>query len=146
MEKIVRRYAAYFPRWCQAFGDHRTGSGSEKGRAVEWLVGEGCVGVIVLPEDRRYRLMHELLGDHRIRKSSFISARCTPQPSRLRRRSRLLAIPAMRRLHQLLLDSEEETHMFLAYHLIYPPGTRIITVSLKPPLRAALQGNGPTGG
>jgi hypothetical protein len=24
--------------------------------------------------------------------------------------------------------------MFLTYHLIYPPGTRIITVSSKPPL------------
>jgi hypothetical protein len=33
-----------------------------------------------------------------------------------------------------LLLAGDETHMFLTYHLIYPPGTRIITVSLKPPL------------
>jgi hypothetical protein len=25
-------------------------------------------------------------------------------------------------------------HMFLSYHLIYPPGTRIITVSRRSPL------------
>jgi hypothetical protein len=32
--------------------------------------------------------------------------------------------------------------MFLTYHLIYPPGTRIITVSQQAAAGAALQGNG----
>ena len=39
MEKIVRRYSAFIPRWCQAFGDHQPDPGGE-GRAVEWLIGE----------------------------------------------------------------------------------------------------------
>jgi hypothetical protein len=51
MEKIVHRYSAHFPRWCQAFGDHVPDPGGEA-RAVEWLVGADCVGVIVLPEIR----------------------------------------------------------------------------------------------
>ena len=33
-----------------------------------------------------------------------------------------------------LLLGVDEAPMFLTYHLIYPPGTRIITVSRKPPL------------
>jgi hypothetical protein len=129
MEKIVRRYAAHFPRWCQAFGDHLPDPGGE-GRAVEWLVGEGCVGVIVLPEVRRL-LMHELLG---------------PQKPHLEFRQRSLSLnrydydevevlghSGYAALRELLLAGDE-THMFLTYHLIYPPGTRIITVSLKSPL------------
>jgi len=36
-------------------------------------------------------------------------------------------------LRELLLGVDE-AHMFLTYPLIYPPGTRIITVARKPPL------------
>ena len=32
-----------------------------------------------------------------------------------------------------LLRDAETVHLFLTYHLIYPPGTRIITVSSKAP-------------
>jgi hypothetical protein len=32
-----------------------------------------------------------------------------------------------------LLKNAETVHLFLTYHLIYPPGTRIITVSGKAP-------------
>jgi CBS domain-containing protein len=60
MERIIHRYSAHFPRWCQAFGDHVPDPGGEA-RAVEWLVGADCVGVIVLPEIR-HLLTHELLG------------------------------------------------------------------------------------
>ena len=60
MEKIVHRYSAHFPRWCQALGDHVPDPGGEA-RAVEWLVGVDCVGVIVLPEIR-HLLTHGLLG------------------------------------------------------------------------------------
>ena len=129
MEKIIRRYSAYFPRWCQAFGDHEPDPVGEA-RAVEWLVGADSVGVIVLPEIR-YRLMHELLGENH------------PEIEFQRRSIRLnrhhydevevLGHPGYAALRELLLGSEE-AHMFLAYHLIYPPGTRIITVSRKPPL------------
>jgi hypothetical protein len=102
VEKIVRRYSAFIPRWCQAFGDHQPDPGGE-GRAVEWLIGEDSVGVILLPEIR-HRLMQELL-----RHAGYGA------------------------LRELLLG-EAEVHMYLTYHLIYPPGTRIITLSRKAPL------------
>jgi hypothetical protein len=129
MEKIIHRYSAYIPRWCQAFGDHVPDPGGEA-RAVEWLVGTDCVGVIVLPEIRN-RLMHELLGQNRP-ELEFLK-----RSVRLNRRDydevTVLGHPGYAALHELLLGSEE-AHMFLTYHLIYPPGTRIITVSRKAPL------------
>lgn len=129
MEKIIHRYSAYIPRWCQAFGDHVPDPGGE-GRAVEWLVGADCVGVIVLPEIR-HRLMHELLGQ------SKPDVEFRQRSLRLNQwdyaESEVLGHPGYAALRELLLGSES-AHMFLTYHLIYPPGTRIITVSRKPPL------------
>jgi hypothetical protein len=129
MEKTIRRYTAYFPRWCQAFGDHLPDPGGE-GRAVEWLIGVDCVGVIVLPEVRRI-LMHELLGPNRpeleFRQRSLRLNRHDYQEVEV------LGHAGYAALWELLLRNEE-AHMFLCYHLIYPPGTRIITLSRKPPL------------
>jgi hypothetical protein len=92
-------------------------------------VGADCVGVIVLPEIR-YRLMHELLGENP-------GTRVHRRSVRLNRHDydevEVLGHPGYAALRELLLGSEE-AHMFLTYHLIYPPGTRIITVSRKPPL------------
>jgi CBS domain-containing protein len=83
-----------FPRWCQAFGDHVPDPGGEA-RAVEWLVGADCVGVIVLPEIR-HRLMHELLGPRSKPELEF-----RQRSVRLNRRDydevRCSGIPAMRR-------------------------------------------------
>ena len=129
MDRIVRRYAAYFPRWCQAFGDHVPDPGGE-GRAVEWLVGDDCVGVILLPEVRRF-LMHELLGPQT--PELALGQRSIQLNRHTYREVSVLGQPGYVALRALLLG-HEETHMFLTYHLIYPPGTRIVTVSRKPPL------------
>jgi hypothetical protein len=129
MEKIVHRYSAHFPRWCQAFGDHVPDPGGEA-RAVEWLVGVDCVGVIVLPEIR-HRLTHELLG------AKTPELEFCARSLRLNQRDyaevTVIGHPGYAALRELLLGVDE-AHMFLTYHLIYPPGTRIITVSRKPPL------------
>ena len=45
----------------------------------------------------------------------------------------ILRHPGYAALRELLLG-EAEVHMYLTYHLIYPPGTRIITLSRKAPL------------
>jgi hypothetical protein len=45
----------------------------------------------------------------------------------------VLGHPGYAALRELLLGPEE-AHMYLTYHLIYPPGTRIITLSQKSPL------------
>jgi hypothetical protein len=129
MEKIIHRYAAHFPRWCQAFGDHLPDPGGEA-RAVEWLVGDDCVGVIVLPEIR-HRLMHELLGPKQP-ELAFGSRSVRLNRYDYQERA-VLGHPGYAALRELLCGSDQ-VHMFLSYHLIYPPGTRIITVSRKSPL------------
>jgi len=129
MQKNVHRYSAYFPRWCQAFGDHTPDPGGE-GRAVEWLVSEDSVGLVVLPEVRRI-LQHELLG------TSEPHLEFATHAVRLNRHefseAGVLAHPGYAALRTLLLGNDE-LHLFLTYHLIYPPGTRIITASRKAPL------------
>lgn len=129
MEKIIHRYSAHFPRWCQAFGDHVPDPGGEA-RAVEWLIGADCVGVILLPEIR-HLLMHELLGQ-KVPELEF-----RQRSVRLNRHDyhevTVLGHPGYAALRELLLGPEE-AHMYLTYHLIYPPGTRIITLSRKSPL------------
>ncbi|EXI65150.1 MAG: hypothetical protein AW08_03422 [Candidatus Accumulibacter adjunctus] len=129
MDKLVHRYSAFFPRWCQAFGDHAPDPFGEA-RAVEWVIGVDSVGVIVLPEVRHW-LMHELLAE----KHPEVEFR--QRSIRLNRRDydevEVLATAGYSALRELLLGCDE-AHMFLTYHLIYPPGTRIITISSKPPL------------
>jgi len=129
MEKIVHRYSAHLPRWCQALGDYVPDPGGEA-RAVEWLVGADCVGVIVLPEIR-HRLTHELLGS-KTPELEF-GARSLRLNQRDYKEVTVLGHPGYAALRELLFGVDE-AHMFLTYHLIYPPGTRIITVSRKPPL------------
>ena len=129
MEKNIRRYSAFIPRWCQAFGDHAPDPGGE-GRAVEWLLGADSVGVVVLPDIRRF-LTHELLGAQQPRLE--LGARCVRLNQRTYAEMNILGHPGYAALRELLLGPGD-AYMFLTYHLIYPPGTRIITISRKPPL------------
>ena len=129
MNKIIRRYSAFIPRWCQAFGDHTPDPHGEA-HAVEWLIGENCVGVILLPEIR-HRLMHQLLGKSEPRIEVSATA-VTLNDHTFVERS-VLGHQGFGALRQLLRE-RTETHMFLTYHLIYPPGTRIITLSGQAPM------------
>ena len=129
MEKKIRRYSAFIPRWCQAFGDHAPDPGGE-GRAVEWLLGADSVGVVVLPEIRRF-LTHELLGAQQ--PALELGERFVRLNQRTYAEMNILGHPGYTALRQLLLAADD-AYMFLTYHLIYPPGTRIITISRKPPL------------
>ncbi|WP_313953241.1 hypothetical protein [Accumulibacter sp.] len=129
MEKTIRRYSAYIPRWCQAFGDHAPDPGGE-GRAVEWLVGADAVGVVVLPDIRRM-LTHELLGAQE--PALEVGERLVRLNRRTFDQRNVLGHPGYAALRELLLGAGE-AHMYLTYHLIHPPGTRIITISRKAPL------------
>jgi hypothetical protein len=129
MDREVRRYRAYFPRWCQSFGDHMPEPGGE-GRAVEWLVGEHSVGAIVLPEIRAM-LIRELLGSRKPR--VIVRERSLSLGELNFHDDEICGHPGCAALFDLLLNAET-VHMFLTYHLIYPPETRIITVSSKAPL------------
>lgn len=129
MNRIIRRYSAFIPRWCQSSGGHVPDPHGEA-RAVEWLIGEDCVGIILLPEIR-HRLMHELLGrpEPRLEIGAAV-VKLNDHPFVERPVLGQSGFAALREL----LHARSETHMFLTYHLIYPPGTRIITLSGKAPM------------
>ncbi|MGB4910817.1 MAG: hypothetical protein WBO95_01490 [Candidatus Dechloromonas phosphoritropha] len=128
MDREVRRYRSYFPSWCQTFGDHVPDQCGE-GRAVEWLLGERCVGAIAAPEIRNM-LIRELFGS---RKPRVIVRQGAARLGELEYRdAEVCGHPGYAALLDLLVNAET-VHMFLTYHLIYPPGTRIITVSSKGP-------------
>jgi len=128
MDREVRRYRAYFPSWCQAFGDHVPDPGGE-GRAVEWLVGEHCLGAIIVP-DIRDMLIRELFGSRKPRVIVRDGSMCLGDMDF--RDAEVCGHPGYAALRDVLKNAET-VHLFLTYHLIYPPGTRIITVSSKAP-------------
>jgi len=128
MDREVRRYRAFFPSWCQTFGDHLPDEGGE-GQAVEWLFGEHSIGAIVVPRIGEM-LMRELIGSRKprviVRKGSMCLGETQFSDAEFCRHPGYVALLD-------LLSNAETVHLFLTYHLIYPPGTRIITVSSKPP-------------
>lgn len=126
--RLVRRYAAYYFNWCQAFGEHQ--ADPQAGANMRWLRAEDRIGIIVTPELRK-RALRELLGKHSdelgivlTRSYAEVSQSCYPVAEADR--------PGMTQLIAFMHRCQE-VHVFLTYHLFYPPGTRIITVSSKRP-------------
>jgi hypothetical protein len=126
--RLVRRYAAYYFNWCQAFGEHQ--ADEETSAYMRWLHGEDRIGVIVASELRK-RALRALLGKHSdelgiVLTGSYaeVSQACYPVAEADR--------PGMARLIEFVRQCKE-VHMYLTYHLFYPPGTRIITFSSKRP-------------
>jgi hypothetical protein len=112
----------------QAFGDHVPEPGGE-GRTVEWLVGKDCVGAIIASEIGD-KLIPELLGFRKPRVIVRAGSMCLDEIDI--RDAEVCGHPGYAALLDLLVNAET-VHLFLTYHLIYPPGTRIITVSRKAP-------------
>jgi hypothetical protein len=152
----LRRHRPYFPGWAQAFGDHAIHDEPDAGR--RWLFGDGQLGLILSPS-----LRAQLCGDEEAAlggiladqpgppASQVVSIRMLARNDRERSRAsvldlsketlrigrlRLRACPdkAVDGLHELF-DGAGELHLFESYHLIYPTGTRILTLSRHLPLR-----------
>ncbi len=130
IERVIRRYSAYYAGWCVAFGEHDIAC--EEDRDIRWVFGEGKVGITLAPHLKR-RFARELLGKHdqpprivvyedsvKINKLEYVvgSQRDRDSLQKFRR----------------FLDCPEDVHMFLSSHLCYPPGTRIVTFSNKKPI------------
>ena len=130
MDREVRRYRAYFRSWCQTFGDHVPDPGGE-GQSVEWLFGESSIGAIVTPKIGDM-LNHDLFGSRKPRPRVIVRAESMCLGEMEYRGAEVCRHPGYTALLDLLRDAET-VHLFLTYHLIYPPGTRIITVSSKAP-------------
>jgi hypothetical protein len=128
-EYELKRYAAYYRGWCQAFGEHESVPGEDTG--ISWLFGENQIGFIS-PREQTRLLLREILRKRETptltisRKSVQIGA-FYYQPSKPSDESALLAVANF-------LETGHGSHIFLTSHFMYGTGTRILTVSRKKPL------------
>jgi hypothetical protein len=129
-DRTIHRYAAFFRGWAQAFGEHDMLEDPAQG--LRWLVGQDQVGLILVPAIKR--LWFPLLLGH-----------ATEDPPEVVLHADAIEIAAVRLglgrdtgapLVPILalLARGGDLHLYQTYHLIYPPGTRILTLSTRAPL------------
>ena len=125
----IRRYSAYFKNWAQAFGEHR--GQWHDGRMLNWLIGDDQLGLILTPLVKR-ALFREVLGHH----LEEVELRVSPEAIALGglQAPREPGDGEVMRFLRWLLDAPGDLHLYLTYHLIYPSGTRILTLSRKAPM------------
>lgn len=128
LKRDLKRYAAYFRGWCQAFGEHESIYRDATG--ISWLTASSQLG-LVLPKPMIKQLYREVLLREHVPTVKF-------------RRKYIeigsLEIPIGQKHQQLareqitnILEHGDEVHVFLTSHLLYS-GSRIITFSSKKPL------------
>lgn len=129
LERELKRYAAYFRGWCQAFGEHDHIHSDRSG--IDWLLADRQVG-LVLPREMVKPLYREVLLNRQPPAVTFRSDRIEVGSLRipLEKQVERAALQAVGRL----LDSRGEIHLYLTSHLLYGGGNRIITFSGKKPL------------
>jgi hypothetical protein len=128
-ERELKRYAAYFRGWCQAFGEHEGIRGEENG--IDWLIADHQVG-LVLPRDLGKTLRREVLLHKRppalIIRADRMQIGALDIVMEKGHEARILG--AMRDV----VTAEKDVHVYLTSHLLYGGGNRIITISSKKPL------------
>jgi len=129
-EKILKRYTAYFRGWCQAFGDFS--HSAETGDGITWLLGPQRIGLI-LPVRLKKGIYKKVLGA-KDRPPAIVLGH-----GQLRIGDECLSLPPAAEYPELELLREEfrnseVLHLYLTYHLMFPSGVRIITVSRKAPM------------
>lgn len=130
-EKLVKRYAAYYLGWCQAFGEHEV---VDEESDISWLHSEDAVGMILAPDIKRL-FLRELLATHGSTPAVNFPSSC----EYIQFEDMCLPVAAgqarsgLERLVQLFRGGGD-VHMFMTYHIYYPAGTRIVTFSRKKPL------------
>ena len=128
LERDLKRYAAYFRGWCQAFGEHESIYQDDNG--INWLTASTQLG-LVLPKPmikQLYRevLLHEHVPEVKFRRK-YIEIGSLEIP--IGKKHQKLA----RKKISNILERGEEVHVFLTSHLLYS-GSRIITFSSKKPI------------
>jgi len=131
MERQLRRYAAYFRGWCQAFGEHE--HIFEDANGVNWVTAANHLGLgLVLPKPMIKPLYREVLL-HRTAPPLLFRGKSIEIGSlvlNIHERHRKSVSGAL----EEILGQGNEAHVFLTSHLMYGSGSRIITISSKKPL------------
>lgn len=131
IDRLIRRYTAFFEGWAQAFGNHR--GGFDEARPLNWLLGVDVdqIGLILTPE-----IKGELF--QRVTAGEVDRIGVTLGPHRFGIGDTTIDVGPSEeeavRLLRWLLDAPGDLHLYQTYHLFYPAGTRIVTLSRVPPL------------
>jgi hypothetical protein len=140
--RLIRRHGAYFRGWAQAFGAHEPASDDKLG--LRWLLGEEQLGLILTPalEQECQAVLADDAGDTPATDSQQ-AADTAPTTLELTDNAlqlgslKLPISSAQRRVVEFaadLLADQGDLHLYQTYHLIYPSGTRILTLSRRAPL------------
>ncbi len=129
LECELKRYAAYFRGWCQAFGEHK-GIEVDENESY-WLLAENQVG-LVLPKYQIKPLNREVLLHDEVPSLTFsaqgVQIGALQFPFASDHEKEALSVI------EHLIETGPEFHMFLTSHLLYGSGSRIITFSCNKPL------------
>jgi hypothetical protein len=129
-ERKIRRYAAYFQGWATAFGNHE--KLFDEKRDLLWLLGEDQIGLILTPKVKGF-LRPLFLGDN-----DAVPPEVELGPGVIQIADAEVGFGEEdRRVFDAitdLLDESADLHLLQTYHLVYPSGTRILTLSQRVPL------------
>ncbi|WP_133510253.1 hypothetical protein [Candidatus Thiosymbion oneisti] len=129
-ERKIRRYAAYFHGWATAFGNHD--KHFDEKRDLSWLLGEGQIGLILTSRVKAF-----------LRPLFLTNREAGPPQVELGPEGLRIADTALRfgtedrpefDAVMGLLKGASDLHLLQTYHVIYPSGTRILTLSRHSPL------------
>ena len=128
-DRQLKRYAAYFRGWCQAFGEHEGIQCEQSG--IDWLLADHQVG-LVLPQRYIKPLRREVLLHSNTPSLTFYDDHIQVGEIRvaLEKKQEQKALEAM----AAVLGSAEQVHLYLTSHLLYGGGNRNITFSSRKPL------------
>jgi len=129
-ERKIRRYAAYFHGWATAFGHHD--KHFNEGCNLTWLFGNDQIGLILTPGVKDF--LDPLFPAQG--KSAPPDVMLGPDTLQIADTRVRLGEESRRELDAVmdLLDSTGDLHLLQTYHLVYPSGTRILTLSRQQPL------------
>jgi hypothetical protein len=140
-ERLIRRHQPYFRGWAQAFGAHEPAA--RDGGGLRWLLGDEQLGLILTPDIRHaVQALVDDAGEPETAASADTGSQGTPLPAgehALDLGSVTLPIVEAQRAvaafaAKLLAAEDRDLHIYQTYHLIYPSGTRILTLSRRAPL------------
>jgi len=129
-ERKIRRYSAYFHGWATAFGNHD--KHFDEKRDLVWLFGQDQIGLILTPNVRAFL-------------RPLCVAKPKEQPPKVELGPGILQVcdsqvrfgnEVQREVDAVmgLLESVGDLHLLQTYHLVYPSGTRILTLTRQTPL------------
>lgn len=129
-ERKIRRYAAYFHGWATAFGHHN--KHVNEICDLTWLFGNDQMGLILTPGVRDF--LDPLFPAQG--KSTPPEVALGPDSLQIADTRVRFGEECRRELDALmgLLNGAGDLYLLQTYHLVYPSGTRILTLSRQPPL------------